>query len=35
MTTRSLVLRLLSSEAQVDFSAFRKGLIATGGASRA
>ena len=28
MTTRSLVLRLLSSEAEVDFSAFRSGLIA-------
>lgn len=27
MTTRSLVLRLLSSEAEVDFAAFRKGLI--------
>jgi len=27
MTTRSLVLRLLSSEAQVDFAAFRKGFI--------
>jgi len=27
MTTRSLVLRLLSSEAEVDFSAFRKGFI--------
>jgi replicative DNA helicase len=29
MTTRSLVMRLLSSEAQVDFSAFRSGLIST------
>jgi replicative DNA helicase len=29
MTTRSLVMRLLSSEAQVDFSAFRRGLIST------
>ena len=29
MTTRSLVMRLLSSEAQVDFSAFRNGLIST------
>jgi replicative DNA helicase len=29
MTTRSLVMRLLSSEAQVDFSAFRSGLITT------
>ena len=28
MTSRSLVLRLLSSEAEVDFSAFRSGLIA-------
>ena len=28
MTTRSLVLRLLSAEAEVDFSAFRSGLIA-------
>jgi replicative DNA helicase len=28
MTARSLVLRLLSSEAQVDFAAFRKGFIA-------
>ena len=28
MTTRSLVLRMLSSEAEVDFSAFRSGLIA-------
>ncbi|MCZ6782629.1 MAG: replicative DNA helicase [Proteobacteria bacterium] len=27
MTTRALVLRMLSSEAQVDFAAFRKGLI--------
>ena len=27
MTTRSLVLRLLSSEAQVDFSTFHKGLV--------
>jgi replicative DNA helicase len=27
MTTRSLVLRLLSSEAQVDFASFRKGFI--------
>jgi replicative DNA helicase len=29
MTTRALVLRLLSSEAGIDFSAFRKGHIAT------
>ncbi len=29
MTTRSLVMRLLSSEAQVDFSAIRSGLIST------
>jgi len=29
MTTRSLVMRMLSSEAQVDFSAFRSGLIST------
>ncbi len=29
MTTRSLLMRLLSSEAQVDFSAFRSGLIST------
>ena len=29
MTTRSLVMRLLSSEAQVDFSLFRSGLIST------
>jgi replicative DNA helicase len=29
MTTRSLVMRMLSSEAQVDFSAFRRGLIST------
>ena len=28
MTTRSLVLRMLSAEAEVDFSAFRSGLIA-------
>ena len=28
MTTRSLVLRLLSAEAEVDFAAFRSGLIA-------
>ena len=29
MTSRALVLRLLSSEAKVDFSSFRSGLIAT------
>ena len=29
MTTRALVMRLLSSEAQVDFSAFQKGLISS------
>jgi replicative DNA helicase len=29
MTTRSLVMRMLSSEARVDFSAFRSGLIST------
>ena len=29
MTTRSLVMRMLSSEAQVDFSNFRSGLIST------
>jgi replicative DNA helicase len=29
MTTRSLVLRLLSAEAQVDFSTFRSGLFST------
>jgi len=29
MTTRSLVMRLLSSEAKVDFSALRSGLIST------
>ena len=29
MTTRSLVMRMLSSEAQVDFSLFRSGLIST------
>lgn len=29
MTTRSLVMRMLSSEAQVDFAAFRSGLIST------
>jgi replicative DNA helicase len=29
MTARALVLRLLSSEAKVDFSSFRSGLIAT------
>ncbi len=29
MTTRALVLRLLSSEAKIDFAAFRKGHIAT------
>ncbi len=34
MTTRSLVMRLLSSEAQVDFSAFRSGLISTEAHSR-
>lgn len=30
MTTRSLVLRLLSSEARIDSSAFRRGLISVG-----
>ena len=34
MTTRSLVLRMLSSEAEVDFSAFRSGLIAIEAHSR-
>ena len=34
MTTRSLVLRMLSSEAEVDFSAFRSGLIAIDAHSR-
>ena len=34
MTTRSLVLRMLSSEAEVDFSAFRNGLIAIEAHSR-
>jgi replicative DNA helicase len=29
MTTRSLVMRMLSSEAHVDFAAFRSGLIST------
>ena len=29
MTTRSLVMRMLSSEAKVDFSAFRSGLISS------
>jgi len=29
MTTRSLVMRMLSSEAQVDFSTFRSGLISS------
>ena len=29
MTTRSLVMRLLSSEAMVDASSFRSGLIST------
>ncbi len=34
MTTRSLVMRMLSSEAQVDFTAFRSGLISTDAHSR-
>ena len=34
MTTRSLVMRMLSSEAQVDFAAFRSGLISTDAHSR-
>jgi replicative DNA helicase len=34
MTTRSLVMRLLSSEAQVDFGQFRSGLISTEAHSR-
>jgi replicative DNA helicase len=34
MTTRSLVMRLLSSEAQVDFGLFRSGLISTDAHSR-
>jgi replicative DNA helicase len=34
MTTRSLVMRLLSSEAQVDFGLFRSGLISTDSHSR-
>jgi len=34
MTTRSLVMRMLSSEAQVDFSLFRSGLISTDAHSR-
>jgi len=34
MTTRSLVMRMLSSEAQVDFSAFHSGLISTEAHSR-
>ncbi len=34
MTTRSLVMRLLSTEAQVDFAAFRSGLISTDAHSR-
>lgn len=34
MTTRSLVMRLLSSEAEVDFSSFRSGLISTEAHSR-
>ncbi len=34
MTTRSLVMRMLSSEAKVDFSAFRSGLISTEAHSR-
>ncbi|MAI77546.1 MAG: replicative DNA helicase [Deltaproteobacteria bacterium] len=34
MTTRSLVMRLLSSEAKVDFAAFRSGLISTEAHSR-
>ena len=33
-TTRSLVMRMLSSEAQVDFTAFRSGLISTDAHSR-
>jgi replicative DNA helicase len=34
MTTRSLVMRLLSTEAQVDFGLFRSGLISTDAHSR-
>ncbi len=34
MTTRALVMRMLSSEAQVDFAAFRSGLISTEAHSR-
>ncbi len=34
MTTRSLVMRMLSSEAKVDFAAFRSGLISTDAHSR-
>ena len=34
MTTRSLVMRMLSSEAQVDFALFRSGLISTDSHSR-
>jgi replicative DNA helicase len=34
MTTRALVMRMLSSEAQVDFAAFRSGLISTEALSR-
>jgi replicative DNA helicase len=34
MTTRSLVMRMLSSEAQVDFGLFRSGLISTDSHSR-
>ena len=34
MTTRSLVMRMLSSEAKVDFAAFRSGLISTDSHSR-
>jgi len=34
MTTRSLVMRMLSSEAQVDFGLFRSGLISTESHSR-
>jgi replicative DNA helicase len=34
MTTRSLVMRMLSSEAQVDFGLFRSGLISTDAHSR-
>ncbi len=34
MTTRSLVMRMLSSEAQVDFALFRSGLISTDAHSR-